>query len=212
VKDLVGVSLLAQQPNILVCAPDMGWKTANDLVAAAKAAPGKLTYASAGTGTGTHMNAEKFKLSAQIDTLHVPYKGTPEALTDTMAGRVDYFFAPVVAGLSMVRDKRLVALAVGSAMRSSVLPDVPTTEEAGYKNSAYNFWVGLMAPAGTPPELIARLNAEVRIAIAAPEVKDRLGSLGADAAAMAPADFDKMIAREVAENAEIVKAAGIRVQ
>jgi len=212
VKDLVGVSLLAQQPNILVCAPDKGWKTANDLVAAAKAAPGKLTYASAGTGTGTHMNAEKFKLSAQIDTLHVPYKGTPEALTDTMAGRVDYFFAPVVAGLSMVRDKRLVALAVGSAMRSSVLPDVPTTEEAGYKNSAYNFWVGLMAPAGTPPELIARLNAEVRIAIAAPEVKDRLGSLGADAAAMAPADFDKMIAREVAENAEIVKAAGIRVQ
>lgn len=212
VKDLVGVSLLAQQPNILVCAPDKGWKTANDLVAAAKAAPGKLTYASAGTGTGTHMNAEKFKLSAQIDTLHVPYKGTPEALTDTMAGRVDYFFAPVVAGLSMVRDKRLVALAVGSAMRSSVLPDVPTTEEAGYKNSAYNFWVGMMAPAGTPPELIARLNAEVRIAIAAPEVKDRLGSLGADAAAMAPADFDRMIAREVAENAEIVKAAGIRVQ
>jgi tripartite-type tricarboxylate transporter receptor subunit TctC len=212
VKDLVGVSLLAQQPNILVCAPDKGWKTANDLVAAAKAAPGKLTYASAGTGTGTHMNAEKFKLSAQIDTLHVPYKGTPEALTDTMAGRVDYFFAPVVAGLSMVRDKRLVALAVGSAMRSSVLPDVPTTEEAGYKNSAYNFWVGMMAPAGTPPELIARLNAEVRIAIAAPEVKDRLGSLGADAAAMAPADFDRMIAREVAENADIVKAAGIRVQ
>lgn len=211
-KDLVGISLLAQQPNILVVSPSKGWKTAGDLVKAAKAEPGKLTYASAGTGSGTHMNAEKFKLSAGIDTLHIPYKGTPEALTDTMNGRVDYFFAPVIAGLSMVRDGRVVALAVGSEKRSSVLPDVPTTEEAGYKGSAYNFWVGMLAPAGTPPALVERLNKEVTAALASPEVKDRLGALGADASPTTPAELDKIVARELKENAELVKQAGIKVQ
>jgi tripartite-type tricarboxylate transporter receptor subunit TctC len=211
-KDLIGVSLLAQQPNILVTAPEKGWKNAVDLVKAAKASPGKLTFASAGTGTGTHMNAEKFKLSAQIDALHVPYKGTPEAMTDTMNGRVDYFFAPVVASLSIVRDKRLVALAVGSTTRSSVLPDVPTTEEQGFANSAYNFWVGILAPAGTPAAVIDKLNTEVKAALSAPEVKDRLGSLGADASATTPADFDKIIARELVENAALIKAAGIKIQ
>jgi tripartite-type tricarboxylate transporter receptor subunit TctC len=211
-KDLIGVSILAQQPNILVAAPEKGWKTATDLVAAAKAAPGKITFASAGTGTGTHMNAEKFKLSAHIDTLHIPYKGTPEAMTDTMAGRVDYFFAPVVAALSIVRDRRLVALAAGSARRSSVLPDVATTEEQGFPNSAYNFWVGMLAPAGTPPAIIGKLNAEVRAVLAMPDVKDRLGSLGADASPSAAADFDKTITWELKENAELVKLAGIKMQ
>ena len=211
-KDLVGISLLAQQPNILVAAPSKGWKTAGDLVKAAKAQPGKLNYASAGTGSGTHMNAEKFKLSAGIDAQHVPYRGTPEALTDTMSGRVDYFFAPVIAGLSMVRDGRLTALAVGSEKRASVLPDVPTTEEAGFKGSAYNFWVGMFVPAGTPPAMIDRLNKEVAAALASPEVKDRLGSLGADASPTTAAELDKTVARELKENAELVKAANIKIQ
>ncbi len=212
VKDLVGVSMLAQQPNMLVAAPSKGWKTAGDLVKAAQAEPGKLTYASAGAGSGTHMNAEKFRLHAKFDALHIPYKGTPEALNDTMTGRVDFFFAPVVSALSIVRDGKLVALAVGSEKRASVLPDVPTTQEAGYPGSAYNFWIGLLAPAGTPPALVARLNAEVAKALASPEVKERLGALGADPAPMASADFDKLIARELVENAEIVKEAGIKLQ
>ena len=212
VKDLKGVSLLAQQPNILVAAPSKGWKTAADLVKAAQAEPGKLTYASAGAGSGTHMNAEKFRLHAKFDALHIPYKGTPEALNDTMTGRVDFFFAPVVSALSIVRDSKLTALAVGSEKRASVLPDVPTTQEAGYPGSAYNFWIGLLAPAGTPPALIARLNAEVAKALASPEVKERLAALGADPAPMASADFDKLIARELVENAEIVKEAGIKLQ
>jgi tripartite-type tricarboxylate transporter receptor subunit TctC len=212
VKDLVGISVLAQQPNILVAAPSKGWKTAGDLVKAAQAEPGKLTYASAGAGSGTHMNAEKFRLHAKFDALHIPYKGTPEALNDTMTGRVDFFFAPVVSALSIVRDGKLVALAVGSRKRASVLPDVPTTQEAGYPGSAYNFWIGLLAPAGTPPALVARLNAEVAKALASPEVKERLGALGADPAPMASADFDKLIARELVENAEIVKEAGIKLQ
>jgi tripartite-type tricarboxylate transporter receptor subunit TctC len=211
-KDLAGISLLAEQPNILVAAPSKDWKTAGDLVKAAKAEPGKLTYASAGAGSATHMNAEKFRVSAGIDTMHIPYKGTPEALTDTMNGRVDYFFAPVIAALPMVRDNRVTALAVGSAKRASVLPDVPTTEEAGYPGSAYNFWVGMLAPAGTPPAIVERLNQEVAAALASPEVKDRLAALGADAAAMPAADFDKMIAQELKENAALVKQAGITVQ
>ena len=211
-KDFTGVSLLAEQPNILVVAPSKGWKTAGDLVKAAKAEPGKLTYASAGAGSATYMNAEKFRVSAGIDAVHIPYKGTPEALTDTMNGRVDYFFAPVIAALPMVRDNRVTALAVGSAKRASVLPDVPTTEEAGYPGSAYNFWVGMLAPAGTPPAIVEQLNKEVTAALASPEVKDRLAALGADAAPMPAADFDKMIAQELKDNAALVKQAGITVQ
>jgi tripartite-type tricarboxylate transporter receptor subunit TctC len=112
----------------------------------------------------------------------------------------------------MVRDGRLTALAVGSGSRASVLPDVPTTEEAGYKGSAYNFWVGMLAPAGTPPAVIERLNKEVAAALASPEVKERLAALGADTAPSSAADFDKTIARELKENAELVKQAGIKIQ
>ncbi len=212
VKDLPGVSLLAVQPNIMVASPSKGWKTAADYAAAAKAQPGKLTYATAGTGSGTHMNAEKFKLAAGIDTVHVPYKGTPEALGDTMNGRTDIYFCPVIAALPMIRDNRVVALANGSPRRSSVLPDLPTTEEQGFKDSGYNFWVGLFAPAGTPPAVIARLNAEVKKALDSPEVKERLAALGSDASPTTPADLDKIVASEVKENAELAKKAGIKLQ
>src|SRR5918995_1742334 len=196
VKDLPGISLLAVQPNIMVASPEKGWKTAADYVKAAKAAPGKLTYATAGTGSGTHMNAERFKLAPCIDTVHVPYKGTPEALGDTMNGRTDIYFCPVIAALPMIRDKRVVALANGSPKRSSVLPELATTEEQGFKDSGYNFWVGLFAPAGTPPAVIAKLNAEVKKALDSPEVKERLAALGTDASPTTPAELDKIVARE----------------
>ncbi len=209
VKDLPGISLLAVQPNIMVASPEKGWKTAADYV---KAAPGKLTYATAGTGSGTHMNAERFKLAAGIDTVHVPYKGTPEALGDTMNGRTDIYFCPVIAALPMIRDKRVVALANGSPKRSSVLPDLPTTEEQGFKDSGYNFWVGLFAPAGTPPALIARLNAEVKKALDSPEVKERLAALGSDASPTTAAELDKIVAAEVKDNIELAKKAGIKAQ
>src|SRR4029079_4248118 len=181
-KDLVGVSLIARQPNIMVVSPDKGWKSVSDLVKQARAQPGKISFASAGVGSATHMNGEKFKAAAKIDVLHVPYKGTPEALNDVMGGRVEYFFSPVVAALSLVNDKRVVALANGSPKRSSVLPDVPTTEEAGYKGSGYDYWAGLLAPAGTPPAVIDKLNKAVIDALALPEVKERLAKIGADPA------------------------------
>jgi len=212
VKDLKGVTLLARQPNVLVVAPDRSWKTVADLVNQAKAQPGKMSFASAGVGSATHMNGEKFKVAAGIDVLHVPYKGTPEALNDVMGGRVEYFFSPVVSALSLVRENRVKALAVGSPQRASVLPDLPTTEEAGYKGSAYNYWAGLLAPAGTPPAVIERLNKELIAVLALPEVKERLAKIGADASPTSPADFDALVVRELAENGELVKAAGIKAQ
>jgi len=211
-KDLMGVSLIARQPNILVISPNKDWKSVGDLVKQAKEQPGKISFASAGVGSATHMNGEKFKAAAKIDVLHVPYKGTPEALNDVMGGRVEYFFSPVVAALSLVRDKRLVALANGSPTRSSVLPDVPTTEEAGYKGSGYDYWAGLLAPAGTPPAVIDKLNKALIAALALPEVKERLAKIGADPAPTTPAAFDELIKRELVENGALIKAAGIKAQ
>jgi tripartite-type tricarboxylate transporter receptor subunit TctC len=211
-KDLAGVSLLARQPNILVVSPDKGWKTVDDLVKEAKAHPGKMSFGSAGVGSATHVNGEKFKVAAGIDVLHVPYKGTPEALNDVMGGRVEYFFSPVVSALSLIHEKRVVALANGSPKRSSVLPDVPTTEEAGYKGSGYDYWAGLLAPAGTPPAVIDRLNKAVVEVLAMPDVKERLSKIGADPAPSSPKEFDDLVVRELKENGELVKAAGIKAQ
>jgi tripartite-type tricarboxylate transporter receptor subunit TctC len=211
-KDLIGVSMLAELPNVLVVPPSRGWKTTNDLVTAAKAAPGKLSYGSAGTGSGTHMNAEKFRLRAGFDAVHVPYKGPPEGLTDVMGERIDFMFAPIISAISLIKDGRVTTLAVGSARRSSLLPDMQTTEEAGYPGTAYRFWVGMLAPAGTPPAVIERLNTEVKAALAAPEIKERLAALGADAAPTSPADFDQLIAQELVENATLAREAGINPQ
>ena len=211
-KDLPAVGMLAQQPNIMVAAPSKGWKTAADFARAAKEQPGKLNFASAGTGSGTHMNAEKFRFAAGIDIVHIPYRGTPEALGDTMNGRTDVFFAPVIAALPMIKDGRVVPLGNGGTRRASVLPDLATTEEQGFRNSGYAFWVGLFAPAGTPPALIARINAEVNKALASPEVKERLAALGADATPTTPAEFDAVVAQELKDNADLVKKAGIKAQ
>jgi tripartite-type tricarboxylate transporter receptor subunit TctC len=210
--DLRGITLLAQQPNILVAAPSKGWKTAGDFVKAAKAAPGKLTFATAGTGSGTHMNAEKFRLSAGIGLVHVPYRGTPEALNDTMNGLTDICFCPIVAALPMIKAGRVVALANGGRRRSTLLPDLATTEEQGFADSGYTFWVGLFAPAETPTELIELLNAATRKALASPEVRERLQALGADPSPMTAQELDRMVEREIRENVELARKADIRLQ
>ena len=129
-----------------------------------------------------------------------------------MGNRIDFMFAPIISAISLIRDGRVTTLAVGSAKRSTVLPDTPTTEEAGYPDTAYRFWVGMLTPSGTPPAVIERLNTEVRQALAAPEIKQRLAALGADAAPMTPAEFDRLIARELAENAALAREAGINPQ
>jgi tripartite-type tricarboxylate transporter receptor subunit TctC len=156
------------------------------------------------------MNAEKFRLAAGFNAIHVPFKGTPEALTETMAGRIDFFFAPLVSALPLIKDKKLVALAVGSSQRSPVLPDVPTTVEAGVPGSDFNFWIGMLAPAKTPKEVVNRLNQEVQRIMQMPDVQQRLSGLGATAQTTSPAQFDAFIKSEVASLGAIVKTAAIK--
>src|SRR5438067_10861271 len=152
--DFVELVPLAGQPNVLIVAPSLGVKSVKELIALAKQKPGQLNVGSAGTGSGTHINAEKFKLAAGIDVVHVPYKGTPEALTDTIAGRTTYYFSPISAALPHVKDGKLIPLAVSSAQRSSTLKDVPTLAESGVPGFDYNLWVGLFGPAGMPADLV----------------------------------------------------------
>ena len=211
-KDFAGVTPLASLPNVLIVSPAKGWKSVADLVDNARANPGKLNYASAGVGSATHMNAEIFRDSAKFTAVHVPFKGTPEAMTETATGRVDFFFAPLSSALPLIKDGRLQALAVGTPQRSPVLPNVPTTVEAGFPKSEYVFWVALLAPAGTPRAVVDRLNAEALKALASPEVKDRLAVLGADPMPMAPAAFDAFLRSETARMAEVVKSAGMKAQ
>ena len=208
VKDFVEIVPLAGQPNVLVVAPATGYKTVGELISAAKKKPGELNFASAGTGSGTHINAEKFRLAAGIDVVHIPYKGTPEALTDTMTGRVTYFFSPISAALPNVR----VALGVSTAKRSSALPNVPTIAESGLPGFDYNLWVGMFAPAGTPADIVDKINRDVGRVLQTPEVNERLAALGAESMPMSPAEFRKFVRDEIDDAAKVIKGAGIKVQ
>jgi tripartite-type tricarboxylate transporter receptor subunit TctC len=211
-KDFAGVTPLASLPNVLIVSPAKGWKSVQELVAKAKASPGALNYGSAGNGSATHMNAEIFRQSARFEAQHIPYKGTPEAMTETATGRIDFFFAPLSSAIPLIKDGRLQALAIGTAQRSPLLPDVPTTTEAGYAQSEYVFWVALLAPAGTPRAIVERLNAEALKALASAEVKEKLTVLGAEPMPMSPAAFDAFLRAETARMAQVVKDAGIKVQ
>lgn len=211
-KDFVDVAALGGQPNVLAVAPSSGIKTVADLIAQAKAKPGQLNFASAGQGSGTHINGEKFKLAAGIDVVHVPYKGTPEALTDTIAGRVTYYFSPISAALQFVRDGKLTALAVSTAKRSSALPNVPTVAESGLPGFDYSLWVGLFAPAGTPADVVDKIARDVRTAAESAEIKERFATLGAEPMPMTSAEFKRFVDTEIVESGKVIKAAGIKAQ
>ncbi|CAN7149810.1 tripartite tricarboxylate transporter substrate binding protein [Variovorax paradoxus] len=210
IKDFTGITPMASLPNVLVTGPSH-FASVRDLVAKAKANPGGLNYGSAGNGSATHMNAEVFRLAAGLDAQHVPFRGTPEAMTEVMAGRVDWFFAPMVSALPLIKSGKLQALAVGTAKRSPALPEAPTTVEAGVPGSEYLFWVGLFAPAKTPQPVVDRLQAEVAKIMASPELKERLDKLGAEPFTMPSAQFNKFIADETAKAQQVVKAASIKV-
>ncbi|WP_017761247.1 tripartite tricarboxylate transporter substrate binding protein [Pseudacidovorax intermedius] len=212
VRDFAGVTPISSLSNALVVSPQKGYRTLGDLLAAARAQPGKLNFASAGQGSATHLNAEKFKLAARIAATNIPFKGSAEAVTEVLAGRVDYYFSPIAPVIGQIREGQLLALAVGSPQRASALPDVPTTAEAGVPGSEFNFWIGMMAPAKTPRPVIERLHAEVLKALATPEVKERFAKLGADTWTLKPEQFDAYIKDEIAGNASVVKAAGLAAQ
>jgi len=210
-RDLAGVTPLAVLPQVLVVAPDRGITTVQELIALAKARPGTLNYGSAGVGTANQLNAERFRIGAGIDAVHVPFKGTPEVINELLAGRIDYFFCPINVCLPLIATKRVVALAMGSSRRSAALPELPTTLELGVPDSDYNFWVGLFVPAETPRDIVGRLYRETARALQDPAVKDSLAGLGAEQNLMEPKAFDAEIRKEIEANAALVKAAGIPI-
>lgn len=210
-KDFVAIGEIGSVPNVLIIAPSRGIKTIKDFVAAAKAKPNALSFASLGVGSAVHMSAERFRISAGYEAVHVPFKGGAEALTEVMAGRVDYYFCPIATALPFIQDGKLLALAVSSRNRAPALPDVPTTLEAGYKDSDYTFWIGLFAPAKTPHEIIDKLNAELIKAVQAPDVKAKLTALGVETADLTPAAFDTLVKSELDSYAAFAKVAGMKV-
>jgi tripartite-type tricarboxylate transporter receptor subunit TctC len=210
--DFAGVTPISSTPNVLVMSPSKNIKTLPQLLSAARAKPGSMNFASAGQGSATHLNAEKFKLAAKIEATNIPFKGSAEAVTEVMAGRVDYYFSPIAPVIGQIRNGQLVPLAVGSPRRASALPDVPTTAEAGVPGSEFNFWIGMMVPAKTPRDIVNRLHDEVVKALATPEVKERFAALGADAWTLKPEQFDAYLRDEIKSNAVLVKAAGLEVQ
>jgi tripartite-type tricarboxylate transporter receptor subunit TctC len=211
-KDFTPIAPVAEQPNVLVVGLGSPIKTVAELIAAAKAKPGQLNFGSAGTGTGTHLNLEKFKLAAGIDLSHVPYKGTPEVATDLIGGRIDGYFAPIAAALPFVSGGKLRAVAVSTAKRSAQLPNVPTTIEAGVAGSEFALWFGVWGPASMPPKLVEQLSKDIARVLAAADVREQLAKLGSDALNMPPAGFDKFVRKEIDDYTRIARAAGIKPQ
>jgi tripartite-type tricarboxylate transporter receptor subunit TctC len=210
--DFAPVTPISSTPNVLVISPSKNIKTLGELLAAARAKPGSMNFASAGQGSATHLNAEKFKLAAKIEATNIPFKGSAEAVTEVMAGRVDYYFSPIAPVIGQIRNGQLVPLAVGSPQRASALPNVPTTAEAGVPGSEFNFWIGMFAPGKTPRDIVNRLHSEVVKALNTPEVKERFVTLGADAWTLTPEQFDAYVRDEIKNNAALVKAAGLEIQ
>ena len=209
-RDFVAVVPFGMSSSVLVVPPARGWKTVGDLVAAAKAKPGVLNFSSVGVGSATHLSAERFLASAGVEAVHVPFKGGAEAMTEVIAGRIDFFLGPVALVLPQIREGKLTGLAVNGAKRSAALPDVPTTLEAGVANAEYPFWLGMFLPAKTPREIVDKLNRETLKALQEPKVRDKLAALGFDPLVMTPAEFDAHVEKEIAVNAALVKAAGIK--
>src|SRR3954451_17363246 len=209
VRDLRGVAIFGVVPNVTVISPAKAVKTLKELVAAGKA--GRInTFASAGIGSATHWAAERLRLAGGFPGTHVPFKGGPEALTQVASGEVDWMSIGVTSGLPFIRQGRLIPLAVSTAKRSSILPDVPTNEEAGVPNSDYTFWNGILIHAKTPNDIVQRLHEETMKVLALPAVADKLKPQGLEPLPLKPAEFDALIAREIETNKSIVKAAGLK--
>ena len=208
--DFASVGAIGSVPNVLIIAPSKGIKTLKDFVDTAKAKPGTFNFASVGVGSAVHLSAERFRIAAGYEAVHIPFKGGAEALTEVIAGRVEYYFCPIATALPHIRDGRLLGLAVSSPKRASALPDVPTTLESGFSDSDYTFWIGAFAPAKTPKEIVEKLNREMAAAVASPAVREKLLTLGVEAMPMSPAEFDAYVKGELARYATFAKAAGLK--
>jgi tripartite-type tricarboxylate transporter receptor subunit TctC len=212
VHDFSAITPLGTLPMVLVISPSKNIRTVQELVAAAKAKPGSINYAAAGIGTPPHLTTERFRLAAGFEGQLVPFKGAPEALTEVIAGRVDFYFTPITPAMSLIKEGKLLALAVASPQRASFLPNVPTTLEAGYADSDFQFWVGMFVPKQTPRDIVGRLHDETAKAVQSAAVKEKLAKLGVEPMVMKPEDFDARVAKEAGIAKTLAKAVGIAAQ
>jgi tripartite-type tricarboxylate transporter receptor subunit TctC len=209
-RDFAGITQTGSSKYVLVVAPSLGIRSLPQLLAAARAKPGSLNFSSAGTGSGTHFAAEIFKAAAAIDVVHVPFKGIPEALTEAMTGRVQFFMAPIANSVEPVRGGRLVGLGVSSLQRDALLPEMPTIAEAGVPGYQSELWFGLLAPAGLPQPVGAKLNSEITAILGDAGTRARWAPLGIEPRPGAPEAFDRLVRDEIALFTKIAAAAGIK--
>lgn len=207
--DFTPVTRLAAMPNVVVATTSRDFKSLADLVEQAKAAPGDFTYGSSGNGSGAHIAGEKFRVAVGLDVLHVPYRGTPEAVNDVIAGRIDWFFLPLALALPMVQSGKLTALAISDVQRSPLLPDVPTTTEAGFPGVDNPFWVGMFVPSKTPDSVVQRLHAETVAALESDVIRTRFEKLGAKPTPMPQAQFAEQVKAEMDSTRALIRQAGI---
>jgi tripartite-type tricarboxylate transporter receptor subunit TctC len=208
VRDFVPVVLFGIQPNVLVVSATSGFKTVADLVAAAKAKPGSITFASAGIGSSSHMAAERFRLAADIDVRHIPFRET--GITEVMAGRIDFYFIPLAAAASAIASGKLTILAVSSPQRISLLPDVPSIAEAGYPAAEFRFWTGLSAPVKTPREIVDKIHDATEKALALPALREKLAKLGVTPQETSVEEFGKFFRDDLAATVQLAKDANIQ--
>lgn len=210
VKDFIGVSQVATTPLVMVVSASAGAKSLKEWMPIARSKP--LSFGSSGIGSGPHYGAELFNVTAGIKGVHVPYRGSPEVLNDMMAGRIDYFFSPILAASALIKSKRVLALGVSTAQRAPAMPDVPTIAEAGLPGYEYQGWYGILAPAKTPRPIVNQLNAELVRIVELPDVKEHIANQGANAKSSTPEAFDKLAKDEITTRMKVWKAAGVKAE
>jgi tripartite-type tricarboxylate transporter receptor subunit TctC len=208
-KDLSSALMIGVSANVMITPVSRPWKTAQDFLAQAKARPGSIVFGSVGIGSATHISAEKFRLAAGIETTHVPYRGGAEVIADILGGRIDFYFCPLATALPLIKEGRVRALVVSTPKRAADLPDVPTPGEVGLKNAESVFWLGVFMPAKTPRDVIEKFHGAGVKLLADPSMQESLSKLGVEPLVMSPTEMDAFVAREIAENLEVIKAAGI---
>jgi tripartite-type tricarboxylate transporter receptor subunit TctC len=211
-RDFAGVSQATSAPNVLVVAPTQGIKSVKELLALARQKSGQINFGSAGVGSGTHITGEMFRLAEQLNVSHVPYKGVPELLADTVTGRIHYSFSPIGNTLPFVKDRRLIALAVTTTVRSPSLPEVPTVAESAIPGFEWDQWYGLFAPAKTPRAIVNQLSKEMARVLALPDIRERLAFRGSVPKPSTPEQFDKFVRAEVEKVTKAIRAGGIKIE
>ena len=212
VKDFAPVSQILISTSLLVASPSLGAKSVKELIALAKQKPGQLSFGSSGVGSGTHLNSEQFRFAAGIDVVHVPYKGVPEVLIDVLTGRIHYFLSPLVPTLPFLKDGRLIPLAVTTARRTAVLPDVPTMAEAALPGYEFQAWFGVFAPARTPQPVVDKISREIARIVELPDIRKTFQAQGEEGRASTPDEFSRFVRSEIDKISKIVKQAGVKVE